>query len=499
MRETEICIKIPVYKRQQYSKGGGEPIQGTVLFGKYRVIRVLGYGRDSTVYLAWHQELEEYRAVKRVSRASGDAGQFKKEALLLKRLSHPAIPRVYDLEEDPEYYYLIEEFLEGSSFCDLVEERGHLSQEAVIRCGIQICSLVHYLHSAEEVPILYLDLQPRNLLLCHGQVKLLDFNHAAPLREANASPFRYGTPGYCAPEQMGKGALGVFTDVYQIGKVLAFLLTGSAGEDSLRRIPGSLGRLIRTCTCTDSLSRLPSADAVRQELEDIGKKAGLEVLGERPLIAAFAAWRPGAGATHLAIGLCACLNHRGIPCLYEERNESGDAWAMAGQLKAEADSYGICTLSGIPVRPRYGQAVRLKPHGFPAVVRDYGTHVREAAQDGAADLFVLVYGGRWWDWRPEGLDPRPLAMKKLVLCREAVNAGSGRIRRPEGTQHWRWYRVPEFSDPFLPDRKARELYRLLWQEMPGTGKQIPAKERGGSLWDFFGNLRQQKSDRGSSA
>ena len=168
MRETEICIKIPVYKRQQYSKGGGEPIQGTVLFGKYRVIRVLGYGRDSTVYLAWHQELEEYRAVKRVSRASGDAGQFKKEALLLKRLSHPAIPRVYDLEEDSEYYYLIEEFLEGSSFCDLVEERGHLSQEAVIRCGIQICSLVHYLHSAEEVPILYLDLQPRNLLLCHG-------------------------------------------------------------------------------------------------------------------------------------------------------------------------------------------------------------------------------------------------------------------------------------------------------------------------------------------
>ena len=86
---------------------------------------------------------------------------------------------MYDLEEDSSCSYLIEEYLEGDSLYTLVKSRGHLNQETVLRIGVQICDLVHYLHSAGSTPVLYLDLQPRNLLFCHGHVKLLDFDHAA--------------------------------------------------------------------------------------------------------------------------------------------------------------------------------------------------------------------------------------------------------------------------------------------------------------------------------
>ena len=166
---------------------GGEQIENTVLFGKYQLVRLLGKGRSGTVYLALHLELKEYRAVKRVPKVSVGYEEFKKEALLLSSLDHAGIPKVYDLEEDESYSYLIEEYLEGESLYALVKSQGYLNQEAVLRIGVQVCDLVHYLHSAGETPVLYLDLQPGNLLFCHGCVKLLDFDHADRLDEANRS------------------------------------------------------------------------------------------------------------------------------------------------------------------------------------------------------------------------------------------------------------------------------------------------------------------------
>ncbi len=227
---------------------GGEEIKSAVLFGKYQIIRILGKGRSGTVYLARHLELEELRAIKEVPKSCACYDQFKKEALLLKRIRHPGIPIVYDLEEEEHFSYLIEEFLEGDSFYDLVKQTGHLNQDTVIRYGIQICDLVHYLHSAETIPILYLDLQPRNLLVCHEQVKLLDFDHAGSWTEVNFSQERYGTPGYCAPEQQEDKELGVYTDIYQIGALFHYLLTGHTKEkNNPEQLSKELGYIIYKC------------------------------------------------------------------------------------------------------------------------------------------------------------------------------------------------------------------------------------------------------------
>jgi serine/threonine protein kinase len=142
----------------------------TVLFGKYRLDRVIGKGRTGTVWLAVHLGLEEYRAIKQVSKAAVGYEVFHREALILKSLRHPAIPIVYDLEEDQNFLYLIQEYIKGESLYALVQSRGVMNEAEAVRYGVQICALVEFLHFAGEKPILFLDLQPKNLIICGGVV-----------------------------------------------------------------------------------------------------------------------------------------------------------------------------------------------------------------------------------------------------------------------------------------------------------------------------------------
>ena len=211
--------------------------EDTVLFGKYQITGTLGTGRNGAVLLAVHLGLREYRAIKRV-RKEQRPGAFLREAEILKSLRDPGIP-------DQNYFYIIEEYLEGHSLSALMKERGSLTRAEIAAYGSELCRILVYLHSLKPNPILHLDLQPKNLLVCHEQVKLLDFDHADFLDGANREPVRFGTPGYAAPEQSGDMELGVYTDVYQIGALLFWLLTGETMErGDIRKVPGELGRIL---------------------------------------------------------------------------------------------------------------------------------------------------------------------------------------------------------------------------------------------------------------
>lgn len=385
---------------------------------------------------------------------------------MLKGLRHPGIPIVYDIQEEKDFSYLIEEFLEGDSFYDLIKKRGHLNQDAVIHYGIQICDLVHYLHSAEEVPILYLDLQPRNLLLCHEQVKLLDFDHAATLEEANSSAERFGTPGYCAPEQRGEGPLGVDTDVYQIGALLAYLWSGLVqDEKSLREFPGKLGKIIRGCVHSNRKKRYQSAWEVGQELEELQFETGVFRQHQTTsLILAFAGSRSGAGVTHLAIGLCAYLNKKGEPCLYEERNSSNDVRSMAEYMGKKPDSYGIYSIFGIPMKPRYGKAVRLRSCHYPVIVRDYGNDWKEAGMDEECQGLFLVTGGKWWE-QENGIrvKERLETDRKMCVIYNRVIPGVVKKQKGKGENEGNvmCFRASVFPDPFQPTEAAVSFYEAL--------------------------------------
>ncbi len=440
-------------------------------------------------------ELDEYRAIKEVPKSDVCYQRFRKEALLLKRLRHPGIPIVYDLEEESDCSYLIEEFLEGDSLYDLMKRKGHLNQDTVIRYGIQICDLVHYLHSAEEFPILYLDLQPRNLLLCHEQIKLLDFDHADTLKEANQSPSRYGTPGYCAPEQQGEEELGIYTDVYQIGAVLAFLLTGHGQTEGQKiELKGRLGIIIRRCLHTDRKKRYQSALELKQDLEELlTKTEGVRQHQQTSLIIAFAGAHAGAGTTHLAIGLCAYLTGNGYQCLYEEWNQSNHVRCMAETLRKETDSYGIYTVFGLPMKPRYGKAIHMKPCTYPVVVRDYGSDWNKLADTEECSLWFFITGGKWWQQKEgeEAIDclrERREALRMTIIYNHVVQ---GAVKKMPG--EYRCLRAPEFTNPFLRTQQTDSFYRMLAEEL----KLLLKTEKNGKLWEsikgVFGKKEQEVS------
>lgn len=447
------------------------------MFGKYQLCRVLGTGRAGTVFLAVHLGLEEYRAVKRVSKSFLDYERFRREALILKELRHPGIPIIYDIEEDESYSYLIEEYLEGESLFDLVKNQGHLSRELAIHYGIQLTQIVSYLHLAGPNPILHLDLQPKNLLLCHDTIKLIDFDHAASPEEASASEMRYGTVGCAAPEQyLRDGLLDERTDIYAVGASIYYLLYGRFPHQPYkpdRSEDAPLARVLKQCLESDREKRYSSAKELEEGLKQLENTRTVSGRFQSPsLIIALAGSKSGAGTTHIAIGLSVYLRNHGYPNLYEERNPSGMGNALGGSVSAKRDQYGLFCYRGFVWKPLYGQGVGLKEPPFSFRIRDYGADVDRALEE-RPDAVILVCDSRCWS-REQVLKKAAFVAKSGLPCRLVYNHGALASLKelPEGIIREQCFRAPWYPDPFHPDSKTEEFFKAL---LAGLLKGEPQK------------------------
>ena len=435
----------------------------TVLFGKYQLCRILGTGRLGTVFLAVHLGLSEYRAIKRVPKSFLEYDQFRREALILKELRHPGIPIVYDVEEDENYSYLIEEYLEGESLYDLVKSQGYLPQRLVIRYGIQLTDIMNYLHLAGTTPLLYLDLQPRNLLVCHGTVKLIDFDHAAFSDEANAAADRYGTVGCAAPEQYEKnGKLDERTDLYAIGVILHYLYTGVFPAVPYEPVPSmtpELAAIIRTCLEQKKERRFSSASELNERLKQLEQRgAAATACLQSPLTIALAGSKSGAGTTHIAVGLSVCLRNLGYPNLYEEKNGSGMGAGLGAFTSALRDRCGLMQHHGFVWKPAYGPGVKLPMPSCGLVIADYG-HEVEAALAAEPDALILVCDGREWS-RGAAESALKCVAERHTPYAAVYNhlAESARVKPPEGIEQSRCFRAPYFADPLKESEGTREFF-----------------------------------------
>lgn len=470
------------------SEEGGGSIESTTLFGKYQLCRIIGQGRSGTVWLAKHIELEEYRAIKQVPKTCTDYRQFRQEALILKSLRHPGIPIVYDLEEDEQFSYLIEEFLEGDSLYALVSDMGHFSKAMTVRYGIQICRLVYSLHIARPYPILYLDLQPKNLLLCGDTMKLVDFDHAVHLSEADRLTKRYGTIGCAAPEQYSGDTLDERTDIYAIGAVLYYMLTGQyPGEKPVYPrtcIDRKVGKVLRTCLQKDKEKRYLSVERLCEALEQIllEEKGVFRQTPLSSLTIAVAGTRPGAGVTHTAMGLATHLRDQGLSVLYEERHDLGGVRQFAACMNARADRYGIFHLKGLPMLPHYGKAVSLPVHPYQVVVQDYGADWQALGEE-PGDGTLLVCAGKPWEW--ETTREAIMSLGNLPGLAVIYNhfCGQMRVRLPGPARDARVFLMPYYSNPLRSTKKSRAFFGTvvpyLLGENTGGGFQCFKRLTGG--------------------
>lgn len=205
---------------------------GSVIDDKYEILKEIGRGGMSVVYLAMDKRLNKQWAVKEIrKKGSGKndeivVNSLLAEANLMKRLDHPALPRIVDIIDNGVTIYIIMDYIEGESLDKILNEYGAQSEELVIGWAKQLCDALGYLHS-QKPPIIYRDMKPANIMLKpEGNIKIIDFGIAREYKEQNlADTTVLGTKGYAPPEQYS-GQTDARSDIFALGMTMHHLLTG---------------------------------------------------------------------------------------------------------------------------------------------------------------------------------------------------------------------------------------------------------------------------------
>jgi eukaryotic-like serine/threonine-protein kinase len=207
--------------------------------GKYKVLEHLGAGGMGTVYLCEHRFMRRRVAVKLLppDKAENNGGleRFRREAQAIARLDHPNIVRAHDIDQDGPIHFLVMEFVDGVTLQHLVDARGPLG---VARSVNYIAQAAQGLHHAYRMQLVHRDIKPSNLLLDRGgTIKILDLGLARFQASADNltrlidSKTVLGTADYLAPEQARDSNVDIRADIYSLGAMLFFVLTGKPPFD----------------------------------------------------------------------------------------------------------------------------------------------------------------------------------------------------------------------------------------------------------------------------
>ena len=256
---------------------------GELIDGRYKILRKLGEGGMSVVYLAVNEKVNKHWAIKEVKKEGVENFETVHQRLLteadiLKRLHHPNLPDIVDIIENEETFLLVMDYIEGRQLESIVQEYGPQKEETVVNWGKQLCDVLSYLHS-QNPPIIYRDMKPANVMVQKdGKVVLIDFGTAREFKASQAEDtLCLGTCGYAAPEQYkGQGQSDIRTDIYCLGVTLYYLLTGHNPICKPYEIypirywntnlSSGLEMIILKCTRKNPSKRYQSCEELQQEL-----------------------------------------------------------------------------------------------------------------------------------------------------------------------------------------------------------------------------------------
>ncbi len=242
-------------------------------WGNFHLLQRLGAGGFGEVYRAWDPVLEREIAVKLLLPSGLDADQefasIVAEARAIARVRHPNIVSVYGVDRRNGRVGFWSDYVRGRTLTNLVETGGPLSVEQVARIGATLCDALSAVHAAG---LLHRDVKASNAMRDeNGRVLLMDFGLSQELHRA-ARPA--GTPKYMAPELLARGNATVQSDIYAMGVLLMFLVTGkyplseksessgtapAASQGPAPKVPPVLDIVLRKATDPDPQLRYASA------------------------------------------------------------------------------------------------------------------------------------------------------------------------------------------------------------------------------------------------
>ena len=271
----------------------------TVLQGRYRIIRQLGQGGMGTVYEALALRLDTTVAIKETHFTEERLRkQFEREAQLLARLRHPALPRVIDHFEENDGVFLVMDYIPGEDFGEMLLRKSRpFSFDEVLRWGDQLLDALDYLH-LQNPPVIHRDIKPQNLkLTSRNQIILLDFGlakgFAGQISRVTTSGSLFGfTPNYAPLEQIQGTGTGPRSDLYSLSATLYHLMTNMTPPDVLTRltettngqpdplayahevnaqVPPAVAGVLHQAMAIGSNQRFASADEMRNALRKVSQ------------------------------------------------------------------------------------------------------------------------------------------------------------------------------------------------------------------------------------
>jgi serine/threonine protein kinase len=214
-------------------------LAGQVLDGRYEIVKKVGEGGMSFVYLATDTATKDRYAIKVLSAAlSADQNamqRLKREAALGMRLAHPNVCHIIRMGETQDgLVYVVMPFVEGEILSDRNNRKGNLAVDEVARF---VTDIANGLNVAHELKIVHRDLKPENIMICKDangaeRAVVMDFGLAkerradAELQKLTATGIILGTPEFMSPEQLRGKPLDPRTDVYSLSLMTFEMLTG---------------------------------------------------------------------------------------------------------------------------------------------------------------------------------------------------------------------------------------------------------------------------------
>lgn len=230
---------------------------------RFYTAEIIGQSDLGETYILSEKNTKELYVLKSQEIISAAAGN---EAGLLKELSHNGIPTYEMVIERGDTRYILRKYIDGTPLDEFTRDMSSIDPAQVVDYVLSLCDILIYLHSQPE-PIIHRDIKPSNIIIDHdNSIRLIDFGISRKYQKNSAKDTAYfGTHKYAPPEQYGFAQTDCRTDIYSLGVVMRYWLTGKTDRGTVIR-DKRLGRIVSKCTAFAPEARYQSTSALKRAL-----------------------------------------------------------------------------------------------------------------------------------------------------------------------------------------------------------------------------------------